>query len=99
MYKNSDYEKANGAITLIKDGYSIIEAADKANAEVTIINIMLGNEDIVTEEVFVEEEVKLNRQNICSSCDKNEYNVCMVCACPLPTITNMKFKSCPLDKW
>jgi|APGre2960657404_1045060.scaffolds.fasta_scaffold04834_6 hypothetical protein len=99
MYKNSDYENANSAIHLIKNGLSIIDAAEKTNSNAQIINIMLSNEEVLTEDVFVEDTIKTQRQNICSTCDKNKNNTCMECACPLPVILNMKFKECPLGKW
>lgn len=99
MSTNLDYENANSALVLIKNGMSINDAASVANAKIQLINIMLGNQDVVTEEVFVEDSVRLNRESICIECDENEFNTCMVCACPLPTIVNMKFKECPLGKW
>jgi hypothetical protein len=99
MYKNSDYENANSAIELIKNGLSIIDASEKTNSSTQIINIMLSNENIITEDVFVEDYIKIQRQNMCSICDKNKNNTCMECACPLSFILNMKFKECPLGKW
>lgn len=99
MYANVDYENANEAIKLIKNGISLNEAASECNAKIEIINIMIGNEDVITSDVFVTDEIRLNRENICSTCEKNKFNTCMECACPLPTIVNMKFKECPLGKW
>lgn len=99
MGTNLDYENANAAILLIKSGIDINVAVDSTNAKIHLVNIMLGNEDVITEDVFVEDSVRENRESICLSCDKNQNNICMECACPLPTITNMKFKVCPLEKW
>ncbi len=96
---NLDYETASNAISLIKTGTDIAEASRLTGAKVHLVNIMLGNEDIITSDVFVEDSIRENRESICMSCDKNLNNVCMECACPLPTITNMKFKVCPLEKW
>lgn len=99
MHTNLDYENASKAVKLIKSGFSINEAAKTVDAKIELINIMLGNEDIVTKDVFVEDSVRLQRESMCASCEKNINNICMVCACPLPTITNIKFKECPLGKW
>lgn len=99
MYINSDYEKANSAIQLVKNGMSIAEAAAMTNSSTQLINIMLSNENTVTVDVFVDDATRLNRQGICYSCDRNKDNTCMECACPLPIILNMKFKDCPLGKW
>lgn len=99
MNTNLEYERASTAIDLIKSGKNIVEAAESANASVQLINIMISNQELFTEDVFVEEGTRLQRESICSNCDKNTNNTCMECACPLPTITNMKFKNCPLEKW
>jgi hypothetical protein len=99
MNTNLDYENAAAAIVLIKNGTAVNNAVELANAKIQLVNIMLGNEDVITEDVFVEDSVRLKRESICLSCDKNINNICMECACPLPTITNMKFKNCPLEKW
>jgi hypothetical protein len=99
MHTNLDYENASTAIGLIKSGMNINDAASEANAKIQLINIMLGNEDIITEAVFVEDSVRIQRESICNACDQNKFNTCMECACPLPTIVNMKFKECPLGKW
>lgn len=96
---NSDYENASKAINLIKTGVDISEASVLTGAKIQLINIMLGNEDIIIKDVFVEESIRTQRESICVSCEKNEFNTCMECACPLPTIINMKFKTCPLGKW
>jgi len=99
MHTNLDYENANTAIQLIKNGMNVVDATQEANAKIQIVNIMIGNEEVITSDVFVEESIRIQRENICSSCEKNEFNTCMECACPLPTIVNMKFKDCPLGKW
>jgi hypothetical protein len=99
MNTNLDYENASAAIMLIKKGMDVNNAVDSTNAKIQLVNIMLGNEDVITEDVFVEDSIRLERESICLSCNKNINNTCMECACPLPTITNMKFKICPLEKW
>jgi hypothetical protein len=99
MNTNLDYENASAAIMLIKKGMDVNNAVDSTNAKIQLVNIMLGNEDVITEDVFVEDSIRLKRESICLSCNKNINNTCMECACPLPTITNMKFKICPLEKW
>lgn len=99
MHTNLEYENANTAIWLIKNGMNLIDAVNQANAKNEIVNMMLGNEDVITEDVFVEDLVRIQRENVCSTCNKNKNNVCMECACPLPAIINMNFKDCPLGKW
>ena len=99
QHTNLDYGKASAAISLIKTGTNISEASSLTGAKLQLVNIMLGNEDVITKDVFVEDSIRENRESICSTCDKNQNNVCMECACPLPTITNMRFKVCPLEKW
>lgn len=99
MATNLEYENANTAIQLIKDGMDVNHAAQESNAKIQLINIMIGNQDVITPDVFVEDSIRLQRENICSSCEKNKFNTCTECACPLPTIVNMKFKECPLGKW
>lgn len=96
---NLDYEKAHEAINLIKSGTDIIDAVAQTNAKMQVVNIMLGNEDIITKDVFVDETIRIFRESLCSSCENNENNTCMMCACPLPAIINMNFKECPIGKW
>ncbi len=99
MHTNLDYQNASAAISLIKSGSSLTDAVTTTNAKIQLVNIMLGNENIISEDVFVDELTKNQRESICLHCGKNESNICMECACPLPTIINMKFKSCPIGKW
>ena len=99
MHTNLDYEKASAAITLVKSGKNLNDAVESANAKIQLVNIMLGNEHILTEDVFVDDSTRNARETICANCNRNINNTCMECACPLPTITNMKFKVCPLGKW
>lgn len=99
MNSNLEYERASIAVNLIKSGMNINEAAESANANIQLINIMISNQDLFTEDVFVEDNIRIQRESICNSCEKNKNNTCMECACPLSTITNMKFKECPLRKW
>lgn len=99
MYTNLDYMNADKALSLVKQGMDVQNAVNQSNANIQIVNIMIGNENIMTEDVFVNESQKLERYSICDSCDKNENDTCSECACPLPVITNMKFKECPLGKW
>jgi hypothetical protein len=99
MNTNLEYEQANVAANLVRTGMNIIEATEVANANLQLVNIMMNNQELFTEDVFVDEDIRIQREAICICCDKNIKNTCMECACPLPTITNMKFKKCPLEKW
>ena len=101
---NLDYEKAHLAIQSFKLGeFPNLNAAAKARgANVQIVNIMYGNDNVITEDVFVEESVRTSRIEICNGCDQlfREYNdTCNQCACPISMLVNMQFKSCPLGKW
>lgn len=39
------------------------------------------------------------RATICADCDKNKYNICIQCGCPLASKTRSTDEKCPLDKW
>ena len=104
MTTNLDYETAHQAIEDFKSGkYSdIVSAAESCNANMQIINLMLGNEHVITEEVFVSESIRLEIVAVCNGCDQllpNSGGTCMQCACPISMLVNMEFKSCPLGKW
>ena len=104
MFKNSDYEKASQAIENYKKGVypDVVAAATDLDADMKIVNVMLGNESIITEDTFVENSTKENRLSICNSCDQFlsvSGGTCNQCACPISVIVNMKFKTCPLGKW
>lgn len=101
---NLDYQNAHLAIQAFKSGEfpDLVTAAKARGANVQIVNIMYGNDNVITEEVFVEESVKTSRIQICKSCDQlmPEFNeTCNQCACPISMLVNMQFKSCPLGKW
>lgn len=102
--KNTDYELASEAIKAFQAGtYPNLNAAcDALGADAKLAVIMLSNEHIVDEDIFVAEDARLTRTTICSACEHasvNEPKTCMVCACPIAVITNMKFKECPIGKW
>lgn len=101
---NLDYEKAHLAIQAFKSGEfpDLVSAAEARGANPQIVNIMYGNDNVITEDVFVEESVRTSRIQICNGCDQllREYNeTCNQCACPISMLVNMQFKSCPLGKW
>ena len=39
------------------------------------------------------------RADICSKCDSNHFNICIICRCPLPAKTRSKLTNCPDNKW
>lgn len=48
------------------------------------------------------EEEKQHRIVVCGTCEDNILDVipkCKHCQCPISSITMMKFKTCPLEKW
>lgn len=101
---NLDYIAADAAIKDFKLGkyLTLDEACNANNAKLTLANIMLGNETIVTEDVFVENSIKNYRNALCVSCEHiltQGDGICNVCACPISVIVNMKFKTCPIGKW
>lgn len=100
MFTNSEYERCSIAINEFKNGKfkSLDEACWAIQANFQLANIMLGNEDVLKDEI-VDDSTRLNRINVCNSCNQNENQYCNQCACPVIFITNLKFKSCPLEKW
>ena len=104
MTTNLDYETAHQAIQDFKNGkfVDIVAAAQAYNVSIQVVSLMLGNENTITEETFVDEATRQSRLNICNSCDQllSENNgTCNQCACPISMLVNMEFKSCPLGKW
>lgn len=102
--KNSDYELASEAIKAFQAGtYPNLNAACEAlGVDSKLAVIMLSNEHIVDEDIFVDETVRASRIATCNDCEHNsaqEPKTCMICACPIAVITNMKFKECPIGKW
>jgi hypothetical protein len=101
---NLDYETSHKAIEEFKSGQysSLYDACVANNANQHLANIMLGNETVITEDVFVDDATRLARVTECNSCDQllpQGGGTCNQCACPIVTIVNMQFKSCPLEKW
>ena len=48
------------------------------------------------------EEERLQRLDVCNSCDKfliEEVTKCAECSCNISLLTTFKFKECPLGKW
>jgi hypothetical protein len=104
MTTNLDYETAHKAIEDFKAGKfsDIVAAAEEHGANIQIINIMIGNENVVTEETFIDDDVRRMRLSTCNSCDQlapEGGGTCMQCACPKIILVNMEFKSCPIGKW
>ncbi len=101
---NQDYELASQAIDAFRRGQylTLHESCQSVGANLSLANIMFGNESIVTSEEFVDETTRKTRTEICNSCDKLSTvgnKTCNVCVCPIEVITNMKFKECPIGKW
>lgn len=104
MTTNLDYETAHLAIEDYKAGVytDLVAAAQAHGASMQVINLMVGNENIITEETFVDESVRLERITVCNGCDQlmpENSGTCNQCACPISMLVNMEFKSCPLGKW
>ena len=104
MTTNLDYETADLAIKDYKAGLytDLISAAQAHGASIQVVNMMSGNEDVITEETFVKESVRLNRITVCNGCDQllpENNGTCNQCACPISMLVNMEFKSCPIGKW
>jgi len=104
MTTNLDYEIAHLAIEDYKAGLypDVVAAAEARGANLQVVNLMIGNESVITEEVFVEESVKLARVSVCNGCDQlmpENNGTCNQCACPISMLVNMEFKSCPIGKW
>jgi hypothetical protein len=100
MTLNVEYEKANIAIEGYKNGvYSSLDsAAASLGADATLIAVMLSN-PAMEETNFTSNVVQQNRFSICSECEKNQNNTCIVCACPINFVTSMQASSCPEGKW
>jgi hypothetical protein len=100
MNSNLEYELCSEAIKKFNSGeFGTLDAAClELNANLTLANIMLGNEHQLKEEI-VSEPTRISRISICESCDNNINSYCDQCACPVTFITNLKFKTCPLEKW
>jgi Zn finger protein HypA/HybF involved in hydrogenase expression len=104
MATNLDYEIAHLAIEDYKAGLypDVVAAANARGANIQVVNLMVGNESVITEDTFVSEVVRLERTTICNSCDQlfpENNGTCNQCACPISMLVNMEFKSCPLGKW
>lgn len=51
-------------------------------------------------DIIVSDEVRLNRQNICKTCDKlNKMKMCKICHCFMPGKILLKSSNCPEEKW
>lgn len=101
---NQDYELASQAIDAFRRGkyLTLHESCMAVGANVSIVNIMFGNESVVTQDEFVSEDTRINRIKICNECSDLSTignKTCNICVCPIEVITNMKFKECPKGKW
>jgi hypothetical protein len=45
------------------------------------------------------EKVAKARASICSTCPRNQMNICKECGCPLVSKTRSMSSSCPINKW
>lgn len=43
--------------------------------------------------------LRSKREQICSSCEFNNYNFCSKCGCLIPLKISFPFTSCPENKW
>jgi hypothetical protein len=100
MSTNAEYQKASLAIEGFKNGsYSTLESsAATVGADLTLVNVMLSNPGM-TEQQYTDETVQKTRFSICSQCEKNTNNICMICACPINFVTSVKSSTCPEGKW
>lgn len=101
---NQDYELASQAIDNFRRGkyLTLHESCLAIGANANLANVMFGNESVITQDEFVDEQLRQERTSICDSCEKLKIvgnKICDVCACPIEIITNMKFKNCPVGKW
>jgi hypothetical protein len=100
MTQNVEYEKANIAIEGYKNGvYSSLDsAAISLGADATLMAVMLSN-PAMGETNFASNLVQQNRFSICSECEKNQNNTCIVCACPINFVTSVQTSTCPEGRW
>lgn len=95
MITNAEYEKASEAILKFRAGdyTSLEEACNSLEA-----NIEIAEEMIVLETASTP-GLKTSRKSICDTCEENQNNTCMQCACPMSYILYADNAVCPLGKW
>ena len=54
-------------------------------------NVVFRNEAI--------EQIAKDRVKICSTCENNHFNICIICNCPLIAKTRSELSNCPEGKW
>lgn len=57
--------------------------------------------DNVKEKIMVPEEIRVQRWEICASCDKlyKPTNSCKLCGCFMKLKVTLPFAECPIKKW
>lgn len=53
---------------------------------------------LTTKDGYIITEAK-RRADICSNCNKNVFNICIMCGCPLSAKTHSVLSDCDLKKW
>lgn len=66
-----------------------------------IENLKAAKESVVTsiKVISVEEGVRNDRLNICTSCEHLKLNICTKCGCLVHAKTWLSGAKCPIDKW
>lgn len=95
MYTNAEYEAASRAIAAFNNGeyLTLEEACAALNANVEIAQSMVHVESSTTP------RLKTSRKRVCDSCEENQNETCMQCACPMSHILYSNEAVCPLGKW
>lgn len=95
MITNAEYEKASEAILKYRAGdyASLEEACVALDANIEIA------ENMVSTETTSNPRIKPSRKRVCDTCEENQNNTCMQCACPMSHILYADNATCPLEKW
>jgi hypothetical protein len=95
MHTNAEYEASSQAIIAFNEGtYSTLEeACTVLGANVEIAQAMTQVDSSTTP------RLKPSRKTICDTCEENQNQTCMQCACPMSHILYADTAVCPLEKW
>ena len=95
MYTNAEYEAASQAIAAFNQGdyLSLEEACNALGASIEVA------ESMTHVEVSTTPRLKTSRKRVCDSCEQNQNETCMQCACPMSHILYSNEAICPLGKW
>ena len=95
MVTNAEYELASEAILKFRAGdyASLEEACNTLEANIEIAEGMIAVETATTP------RLKPSRKSICDTCEENQNDTCMQCACPMSYILYNNTATCPLEKW